>query len=315
MSKSYHYKPKNWSSYNESKVKQGNIFIWINEDIEDWWYDQTPQRGRGKSKRYSEQCIECCQTLRFLLHFPLRQTQGYVEGLFDLLSLPLDVPDYTTIGRRTAGLAIDFRTSEPQEDLHVSVDSSGVQCHRGNNWHPEKHNRTKQQAWMKLHFAVDAKTGEIVANTLSAHDESDSGQVEALLAQCPDLLEGFYADGAYDRNKTYDAIYQHQPDWPVQTIIPPIKTSKIPDKPWDQLSQRERHILDLHEQGRIKWHYKNHYGRRNKSEIIFAIFKAIFGEKLLSRDRSIQKIEADLKCKIMNNFTQIYQDGFVKVRA
>src|SRR5580698_3098898 len=215
MSKSYHYKPKDWSSYNRSKVKQGNIFIWISEDIEDWWYDQTPQRGRGKSKRYSSQSIEYCQTLRFLLHFPLRQTQGYVEGLFRLLSLSLDVPDYTTIGRRTAGLSIDFRTSEPQEDLHVSVDSSGVQCHRGNNWHPEKHNRTKQQAWMKLHFAVDAKTGEVVANTLSAHDESDSGQVESLLAQCPDLLEGFYADGAYDRNKTYNAIHQHQPDWPV----------------------------------------------------------------------------------------------------
>jgi hypothetical protein len=45
----------------------------------------------------------------------------------------------------------------------------------------------------------------------------------------------------------------------------------------------------IHEQGRTKWHYKNHYGRRNKSEIIFAIFKSIFGEKLLSRDRAIQK--------------------------
>ena len=70
----------------------------------------------------------------------------------------------------------------------------------------------------------------------------------------------------------------------------------------------------IHEEGRTKWHYNNHYGRRNKSEIIFAIFKSIFGENLLSRDRSIQKIEIDIKCKILNKFNQFYQHGFVKVR-
>ena len=70
----------------------------------------------------------------------------------------------------------------------------------------------------------------------------------------------------------------------------------------------------IHEEGRTKWHYKKSYGRRNKSEIIFAIFKSIFGEKLLLRDRSIQKTEVALKCKIMNQFNQFYQHGFVKVR-
>ena len=316
MAKSYRYKPTNCSAYNQSKVKQGNLFIWISEDIEDWWYDSMPQQGLGRSKRYSNRCVECCQTLRSLLHFPLRQTQGYFQGLFGFLNIALDVPNYTTIGRRIVGLGIDFRASDPQEDLHVTIDSSGLRYHRGNNWHPEKHNKKKKQkGWLKMHFAVNAKTGEVVANTLSEHDESDSSQVEALLAQCPYLLEGLYADGAYDRNKTYQAIFNRQPHWPVQTVIPPIKTSAIPDKPSEQLNQRDRHILMIHEEGRTKWHYKNHYGRRNKSEIIFAIFKSIFGEKLLSRDRSIQKIEIDIKCKTMNKFNQFYQDGFVKVRT
>jgi hypothetical protein len=314
MSKSYRYKPRNWSSYNESKVQQGNLFIWVSDDIEDWWYESMPQQGRGRVKRYSNRSIECCQTLRYLLHLPLRQTQGYFQGLFSFLSIPLDVPDYTTISRRVLGLKIEFRASEPQEDLHITIDSSGVHSHRGNNWHPEKYQK-KQRNWLKMHFAVNAKTGEVVANTLSDHNESDSGQVETLLAQCPDLLEAFYADGAYDRNKVYQAIFNRQPHWPVQTVIPPIKTSKIPDKPLEQLNQRERHLLMIHEQGRTKWHYKNHYGRRNKSEIIFAIFKSIFGEKLFSRDRSIQKIEVDIKCKIMNKFNQFYQDGFLKIKS
>lgn len=315
MAKSYGYKPKSWSAYNRSKVQQGNLFIWVSEDIADWWYDQTPENGRGKSRRYSNRCIECCQIVRSLLHLPLRQTQGYFQGLFSFLKLALEVPNYTTIGRRIRGLGIEFRVSDPQEDLQITIDSSGVQCHRGTNWHPEKHNKKKQKGWLKMHFAVNAKTGEVVANTLSDHNESDSGQVEDLLAQCPDLLEGFYADGAYDRDKTYQAIFNHQPHWPVQTVIPPIKTSTIPDKPLEQLNQRARHLVMISEEGRTKWHYKNHYGRRNKSEIIFAIFKSIFGEKLLSRDRSIQKIEVDLKCKIMNQLNQFYQDGFLKVRT
>lgn len=46
MAKSYRYKPTNWSSYNQSKVQQGNLFIWISEDIQDWWYDTMPQQGR-----------------------------------------------------------------------------------------------------------------------------------------------------------------------------------------------------------------------------------------------------------------------------
>ena len=45
MAKNYRYKSTNWSSYNQSKVQQGNLFIWISEDIEDWWYDSIPQQG------------------------------------------------------------------------------------------------------------------------------------------------------------------------------------------------------------------------------------------------------------------------------
>ena len=45
----------------------------------------------------------------------------------------------------------------------------------------EKHGRAPRQ-WRKLHLAIDAQTGEIVAHVLTDKDVSDIGTVPALLA-------------------------------------------------------------------------------------------------------------------------------------
>ncbi|MCF6777726.1 hypothetical protein L3V83_14235 [Thiotrichales bacterium 19X7-9] len=46
-----HYKPKNWSSYNQTKAKAGNIFLNVSEDINDWWYKVTGVLNTGGAKR------------------------------------------------------------------------------------------------------------------------------------------------------------------------------------------------------------------------------------------------------------------------
>ncbi|MCF6776038.1 transposase [Thiotrichales bacterium 19X7-9] len=91
------YKPKNWSSYNRSKIKAGNIFLNISEDINDWWYDKAIEiSNTGRPKRYSDRAIEFILTIRYLFKTKLRQTQGFIEGLFSQMGLALNIPDYTT---------------------------------------------------------------------------------------------------------------------------------------------------------------------------------------------------------------------------
>ena len=60
------YKPKNWSEYNKSKVKQGNIFLWLADDISDWWYSKEKTGKKGSSFTYSDRAIELSLVLKHL---------------------------------------------------------------------------------------------------------------------------------------------------------------------------------------------------------------------------------------------------------
>jgi hypothetical protein len=53
--------------------------------------------------------------------------------------------------------------------LHLLLDSTGLKlCEKG-EWNNEKHGRARR-SWRKLHLAVDADTGEIVASVLTSKE-------------------------------------------------------------------------------------------------------------------------------------------------
>jgi hypothetical protein len=45
----------------------------------------------------------------------------------------------------------------------------------------EKHGARTRRSWKKLHFGVDADTGEMIATTLTSHDVDAGSQVGLLL--------------------------------------------------------------------------------------------------------------------------------------
>ena len=51
--------------------------------------------------------------VRLVFHQPLRQTEGLLGSLLELMGLDLPVPDYTTISRRAACLTPVLRTALP----------------------------------------------------------------------------------------------------------------------------------------------------------------------------------------------------------
>ena len=57
---------------------------------------------------------------------------------------------------------------------------------------------------------------------------------------------------------------------------------------------------------------KHNYGQRQKAEGVFAKFKALFDEKLLSRDSCAQQTELNLKCKWLNQMNKLYTAGFAR---
>jgi len=61
------------------------------------------------------------------------------------------------------------------------IDSTGLKVFGAGGWLQEKHGAKARRTWKKLHLAVDADTGMIMASTLTGNDVGDPSQVAPLL--------------------------------------------------------------------------------------------------------------------------------------
>jgi len=86
----------------------------------------------------------------------------------------------------------------PLGPLHVVIDSTGLQVYGAGQWLEANHGAKSRRTWRKLHLAVDAANGMILAQTLTDQDADDPSQVGPLLDQIDDLIVQVTADGAYD---------------------------------------------------------------------------------------------------------------------
>jgi hypothetical protein len=86
----------------------------------------------------------------------------------------------------------------PHGPLHVLIDSTCLQVYGAGQWLEAKHGARSRRTWRKLHLAVDAASGMIVAQTLTDQDADDPSQVAPLLDQIDGQITRVTADGAYD---------------------------------------------------------------------------------------------------------------------
>ena len=151
--------------------------------------------------------------------------------------------------------------------MHLVIDSTGLKLFGRGEWDEEKHGRARR-SWRKLHIAMDAGTGEIVACVLTDDAADDAGQVPALLGGLEGEIASVMADGAYDGEPVYQAATSRQPDRPPDVVIPP-RASAVPgtEDP-DAQSQRGRNIRLIAEKGRMAWQKATGYGRRSHAEMV-----------------------------------------------
>jgi hypothetical protein len=112
--------------------------------------------------------------------------------------------------------------------LHLLIDSTGLKLFGKGEWDSEKHGRARR-SWRKLHLAVDAETGEIVASVLTGKEAGDAGQVPVLLEQVEGEIASVMADGAYDGEPVYQAITARQPQAAPEHCdpAPPLSRSQL----------------------------------------------------------------------------------------
>jgi hypothetical protein len=296
------YKPSNSRLYDESLKNRGSLTIWVSSDvISKWKVDFSKIRKRGGQLLYSDFSIETCITLSFVFRQRLRQTEGLVESIVKLLGLELEVPDFTTISRRSKSINVTAPAIRSDEGIVVSIDSTGLKIYGEQEWQKEKYKLTKtRKSWRKLHIAVDDH-GIILGSELTFHDISDSATAPNLLNQISSPIDTVLGDGAYDQPSVYDAMIAHQEKYgnglEIKAAIPPNLRFRA-EMPTDSKLRVDN--IRVFEKSRQRWQKHADYGRRARAENGMYRYKTIIGNKLRSRSFSSQKAESKIAVNILN---------------
>jgi transposase len=291
------FKVRNWPEYEAGLRRRGSLTFWI----EDAALGQWQTIGPGGQPRYSDVAIQTTLMIRTAFRLPFRQTEGLMASVMTLMELTLSAPDHTTMSRRMVSLQVVPRASVPHGPLHVIIDSTGLKVYGAGQWLEAKHGAKSRRKWRKLHLAVDADNGMIVAHTLTDQDDDDPSQVTPLLDQIDDAIGRVTADGAYDGAPTYATIAAHGDD--IEVVIPPRLTAVLSGEQ-GSFAQRDRHLEMITERGRLAWQKATDYGRRSLVETTMGRYKAVIGPRLRARGFAAQKTEAAIGVAALNRMLE-----------
>jgi len=296
------YKVTNWRDYEAGLRQRGSLTIWFTDEAIAAWR-AAPRTTPGGQARYSDLAIETSLILRAVFHQPLRQTEGLVGSLLDLMGLDLPVPDHTTLSRRAATLVIAPQARASIGPVHLLVDSTGVKLSGPGEWLVEKHGTRRRRAWRKLHLAVDARTGMIVASTLTGKEVDDAAELGSLLDQVEEPLATVVADGAYDQDNVYATVAEHSAEAAV--VVPPRSTAVPSPSAEIDPTQRDRHLQVIAERGRMGWQKTSGDNARAGAEGAMSRYKRIIGDTLRSHSRPAQEVETRIAVNVLNRMLDL----------
>jgi DDE family transposase len=253
----------------------------------------------GGQARYPDRAIELVPMLRPVFQLALRQAEGFAASVARPLGLDLAVPDHTTLSRRSRGFAGRRPRGVPHGPLHLVIDGTGLKLFGQGEWQEAKHGRARR-SWRKLHLALDAGTGEIVASTLTGDEADDAGQVPDLLEQVEGEVASVTAAGAHDGEPVHHAVESRQPGEPPTVVIPPRSTAVRRVAGAAPPSQRDRHIRLIAERGRMARQEATGYGRRSLVETAIGRYKMAIGPKRRARTLDNQQGEAAIAIEVLN---------------
>jgi hypothetical protein len=289
---------RDWSSYESSLRQRGSLTVWFSPAALAGWKAACRTTPGGQA-RYSDLAILTAQTLRSVYPLGLRQTEGLVDSMVQLLGLCIAVPDHTTLSRRSGSVSVP-RLQRPlgAGPMHLIVDSTGLKFHGPGEWTVEKHGSKTRKSWRKLHLGVDSETGEIVASTLTDKEVDDASQVETLLNQLDVDVASFTADGAYDSQGVSSTVLGRHPG--ASLIVPPRANAILSDTAQTQPTQRDRHLMSIQKFGRQAWEHKSGYTKQAHVENANGRYKRIIGPALRAKEPKNQQAEVKIGIHILN---------------
>ena len=279
-----------WKETDERLIKRGELILDLSF-LENYEEDlKAMNKGKvGPPYRLTPNYIQLLTTIRYLYRMPYRQLEGFTRSLHALVP-KLPPADYSGLRKRILALTPDPYQSlnEKHEPITIAVDSTGVKVNRAGGWVERKHGKKKR--YVKLHFAVDVESKEVVAMEISTDDMHDVKAFPGLLNEAGKRrrIKRCLGDGAYDSSSVYEALEAQG----IEAVIKPRRNSV----PGAASSARGRVVEEFLDMGYEVWACEKGYGDRWMVETAYSTFKRLFGECSLSR--SLENIAHELVAKV-----------------
>ena len=247
-----------------------------------------------------------------MFRLALRQTEGLIASLLQLLGLDLAVPDHSTLSRRAETLEVPRpRSSAGTGPVHLLVDSTGLKLGGPGEWLMAKHGTRTRRGWRKLHLATDADTGRIVASALTGHDADDGSQTGPLLDRIDAPVASFTADGAFDRDDVYAEVAARHPE--ADVVVPPRSGAVPSDAAATVPRRRDRHLRCIAERGRMGWQKASGYNWRALVEADISRWKRVIGDDLRSQTDGRQATEVAIAADVLNRMLDLGRPEYVRI--
>jgi hypothetical protein len=251
---------------------------------------KTMNKGRrGRPYLLANTYVELLSAVRYLYQMPYRQLEGFTRSLHTLVPA-LRPGDYSGLRKRILRLPVNpYRSlKETEEPVTIAVDSTGIKVQKAGGWIERVHGKKKR--YVKLHFAVNTETHEVVAMEVSTDDAHDVKALPGLVdeAEVNVRVARVIGDGAYDSGDVYDLLEARG----IEAVIKPRRNSRL-----DAGSPSRRRAVDqVRCLGYDGWARLTGYGRRWAVETAYSTFKRVFGEHSLSR--GLESIARELAGKV-----------------
>ena len=301
----------NWAEYDAGLRARGSLTVWFTPEAIAAWA-AAPRTTRGGQPSYSDLAIATALTLRAVFRLALRQTEGLIGSILQLLDLDLPVPDHSTLSRRAETLEVPRATvGLGCGPVHLLVDSTGLRLCGPGEWLIEKHGTKRRRAWRVLHLATDADTGRIVASVLTDKDADDGSQVGPLLDQIEGPVASVTGDGAYDRDDVYAEVAARHP---AAAVVVPPRANAVPSEAAETApTQRDRHLRCIAERGRMGWQKASGYNWRALVECDISRWKRVIGDGLRSQTDGRQASEVAIAADVLNRMLELGRPEYVRI--
>ena len=305
------YRVRNWAEYEKGVRQRGNITFWFNEEAINQWNAKKLGKPGGQAK-YSDLAIVTTLTLRALFRLPLRQTEGLVSSLVNLMGLHLEIPDHTTLSRRSGKVDVVHSKVNHDQPIHLMVDSTGLKIVGEGEWYSHKHKTSnRNRKWRKLHLGIDSQ-GYIVTSKLTKSNQSDLSVIPSLLKKLKTPVAEFTSDGGYDSHRVYQGL-EKVGTTDIKIVIPPRQTAIPNPSASGAYQQRNLAVERIKEVGLNEW--KKEVGANKQARVENAIgrFKKITGNQLSSRKFANQEKELEIKINLLNRMIDLGKPESYKV--